>query len=106
MTRLVFVEGLPGSGKTSTAKNLARSLRRKGLEATWFHELHPEHPVIPRSVMKQATQGDYAQRCLDRWEAFAASASPDRATILEGCAFQMCDSYRLPSEKALCHLLD
>jgi molybdopterin-guanine dinucleotide biosynthesis protein len=89
-TRLVLVEGLPGSGKTSAAKHLARSLRARGIRAALIRELEPDHPVIPRSVMKQAARDDYAEVCLSRWRAFATDRGSGSAevAIIEGCAFQ------------------
>ena len=87
-TRLVLVEGLPGSGKTSAARHLARSLRSRGIAATLIRELEPDHPVIPRSVMKRAAQDDYAELCLSRWRAFATERGGEEVAIIEGCAFQ------------------
>jgi hypothetical protein len=87
VARLVLVEGLPGSGKTSVAKHLSPALRSRGIAAVGIRELDPDHPVVPRSVMRLAGGDDYAERCLERWEAFV-DAAPEAATIIEGCAFQ------------------
>ena len=87
-TRLVMLEGLPGSGKTSAARHLCRSLRSKGIAARWLHELAPDHPAIPRSVFRLASRDDYGQLCLDRWDAFVAGCAPGEVVILEGCVLQ------------------
>ena len=87
VARLVLVEGLPGSGKTSVAKHLSRALRSRGIAAVGIRELDPDHPVVPRSVMRLAGGDDYAKRCLERWEAFV-DAAPEGVAIIEGCALQ------------------
>ena len=43
--QLVFVEGIPGSGKTTTAIWLADQLRARGLPATAYREMHEPHPL-------------------------------------------------------------
>jgi hypothetical protein len=44
-TRLIFVERLPGAGKTTTASWLASRLRSECLRVTLFLEHQPEHPL-------------------------------------------------------------
>ena len=84
----MLVEGLPGSGKTSAARHLARALRTRGLPAALIRELEPDHPVIPRSVMKLASREDYAEVCLARWSAFVDAGRGEEVAVIEGCAFQ------------------
>lgn len=36
--KLIFVEGLPGTGKSTTAQRIWRQLRVDGLDARWYHE--------------------------------------------------------------------
>jgi hypothetical protein len=43
--QLVFVEGIPGSGKTTTATWLADQLRARGLPATAYLETDEPHPL-------------------------------------------------------------
>jgi molybdopterin-guanine dinucleotide biosynthesis protein len=89
--RVILIEGLPGSGKTSLAEWLCAQTRSHGVAASWIPELQRDHPVIDRPTMRTAKTPGYADRCIARWEAFAgrlqACADLDVA-ILEGCLFQ------------------
>lgn len=42
---LVTIEGLPGSGKTSTAQWLSKRLENTGLAGTWWHEGCSDNPI-------------------------------------------------------------
>lgn len=89
--RLILIEGLPGSGKTSLAEGLCASLDAAGTRASWVPELQPDHPVIDRATMRTARAPGYAGRCIRRWEGFsrAVRCLPSRdVLILEGCLFQ------------------
>ncbi len=89
--RIVLIEGLPGSGKTSLAEWLCGRSEARGIRATWVPELQPDHPVIDRPTMRTARRSGFAERCLERWQAFSRSvqASPSPALfIIEGCLFQ------------------
>src|ERR1051326_683124 len=44
---LVFVEGVPGAGKSTTAQFLARQLVRHGRPARWFYEEEAPNPFVP-----------------------------------------------------------
>jgi hypothetical protein len=44
-SKLIFVEGLPGSGKTTTAAWLASRLRSERVMVNLFLEHQPEHPL-------------------------------------------------------------
>ncbi|MHC0039473.1 P-loop NTPase family protein [Pseudoneobacillus sp. C159] len=50
MRKLFIFEGIPGSGKTTTAKWLAQLLTEEGEEAYLFLEGNPEHPADYESV--------------------------------------------------------
>lgn len=89
--RVVLIEGLPGSGKSSLAEWLCARVEAQGIAATWVPEGHAGHPVIDRPTMRTARSPGYAERCIERWDAFSKSvqahASP-HLFILEGCLFQ------------------
>ena len=90
-TRLILLEGIPGSGKTTIAEWIAQRLRRQGIDAELSIELRADHPVIDRALMKTSRVPGYGDRCVDRWRDFASRAlnSPSPAVhILEGCLFQ------------------
>ena len=88
---MILIEGLPGSGKTSLAEWLCSEIAALGINASWIPELQRDHPVIDRPTMRSAKDRGYADRCIERWEAFSAHVqeleSP-AVTILEGCLFQ------------------
>jgi hypothetical protein len=90
-SRLILIEGLPGSGKTSLAEWLCARIEARGVNAAWIPELQPDHPVIDRPTMRTARATGYGERCVDRWRAFSnhvqARESPE-VLIAEGCLFQ------------------
>ena len=44
-TKLIVLDGLPGSGKTTTAKWLTSQLHQHGVETYWFQETDIAHPL-------------------------------------------------------------
>jgi hypothetical protein len=84
-TRLILIEGLPGSGKSTTAAYLASMLRQQGLDARAYLEEDDPHPI---------PWGDYPTRGLAEivvplWQTFTAGALLQPAvTILESRLWQ------------------
>ena len=88
-TRLILIEGLPGSGKTSTAEQLHRILSFQGSSCSWFLEEDASHPVTPRALRRTASLAGFTDRCLKSWGDFVnAERSGQRVFMLEGCALQ------------------
>ncbi len=97
-TKLIFVEGLPGSGKSTAASWLAKRLQSTGREASLFLEHQPGHPLnvggdnhpagdTPGDVFFQSyTPASFIQESLERWQQFIG------ATI-EGETIHVLDSY-------------
>lgn len=44
-TRLIFVEGLPGSGKSTTAEFITAEFAARGVPVRLLHEREPDHPL-------------------------------------------------------------
>jgi thymidylate kinase len=44
-TKLILVDGITGSGKSSTAHFIKRQLEKNGLKAVWFYEIQKNHPL-------------------------------------------------------------
>jgi len=44
--KLILIDGITGSGKSTTAHFLARQLDRNHIYAQWFHEEQSDHPLI------------------------------------------------------------
>jgi hypothetical protein len=87
-TRCLLVEGIPGTGKTTTARALAARLAARGLAARWHLEEDPAHPVTPRPLVKRWREPGFGALCTERFARFAAAIPPGGLEILEGTAFQ------------------
>ena len=86
--RLVLVEGVPGSGKSTTAQWLALECARQGVACRWIYEQQPEHPVSRPAPPGGwgPTWHDWSDERLGHWHAFVAAAGP--LTIMESAALQ------------------
>ena len=84
-TNLIIVEGLPGSGKSTTAAMIADELRKKGKTVMCLDEGASEHPA------------DYADydfpdfeterlKILDKWRSFVEKADPNTIYVFN-CLF-------------------
>ena len=69
-TKLIMVEGLPGSGKSTISQLIAEILRQQGMNVQLFQEGHLDHPADYESVacytQKElyqllSTYGEYAE---------------------------------------------
>ncbi|MCL4544720.1 MAG: hypothetical protein M1118_09020 [Chloroflexi bacterium] len=97
-TKLILIEGLPGSGKTTTAGVLAATLAQRGLAVSCFLEAQPDHPLNVGGSLHPAgrttgaqlfasyTAESYTDESLRRWRAFVATAE-------RGDAVQIAESY-------------
>lgn len=102
--RLLLIEGLPGSGKTTTAKSLCRLLGSEGIEASWYLEEAAEHPIHPRSVTKLCDVSNFAAICLERWQTFVEQAqNSERLHIMEGSAFQSTVRFMMENDSGAVH---
>lgn len=85
-TKLILVDGLPGSGKSTTAQFIALQLQKHHLPARWFYEDEQPHPI---HFWEANDKADFVRRNLNAWQSFAASAhQSDEITILESSIFQ------------------
>jgi hypothetical protein len=100
-TKLIFVERLPGSGKTTTASWLASRLRAERLLVHLFLEHQPEHSLNVSGTLHpsgEATGEAFFQRytpprfvheSLQRWHAFVRAAVQTEAlSVLDSYPFQ------------------
>ncbi len=72
-TRLILITGMSGSGKSTTARNLARQLRLNGVRCHWLHEEIRRHPIRDGefTVAPLDTEANYRINIEDmyrRWE--------------------------------------
>jgi hypothetical protein len=98
---VIFVDGLPGSGKSTTAEFVAGELARRGVPGRLLREREADHPlnvggdVHPSGSTTGAwmfatyTVGSFVQESLVRWSEFAAEArESERVTVLDSYPFQ------------------
>ncbi len=91
---LVLVEGLPGTGKSTTSHLLSLRLKRHGVNARWYYEHETPHPVFEYPEVQQAL--DHGQLrpglfedALGNWRALARSLdSPPACAVIESSFLQ------------------
>ena len=68
---LIFVEGVPGSGKSTTAQFIARRLARSGRPARWFYEEQAPNPVPEIDPAHYRNWDHFSELRAERWRALA-----------------------------------
>lgn len=99
--RLVFVEGMPGSGKSTTASRIANVLQRNEYASVLYQERQPDHPlnVGGDSHPSGSCTGEefyrfyspeaFIKESLERWESFVAAMLHERSiAVLDSYPFQ------------------
>ena len=46
MNRLILLEGLPGTGKTTNSYMIFEQMVRNGRDVRWLHEVSQPHPML------------------------------------------------------------
>jgi thymidylate kinase len=100
-THLIFVDGLPGSGKSTTAEYVASELKRRGLSCRLLRERETDHPLnvggdihpsgrtTGARLFEAYTVDSFVAESLARWNAFVAGAlGSERVNILDSYPFQ------------------
>jgi len=94
-TKLIFVDGISGSGKSTIAHYIARQLEKNGIKAKWFHEEEFGHPLHISDYEKKENENtlDWATRVIDksaqRWTDFHIKTSNENTVnIIECFLFQ------------------
>lgn len=64
-TKLVLVEGIPGSGKTTTLKHLSKRLNELNEFHNMFCELDKDNPV---SIFDTKNQEEFRQKTIEHWK--------------------------------------
>jgi len=114
-TRFIFVEGIMGSGKTTTAWFLTEHLQRHHIAARFLLEgpsiEEPDHPLrvaptLPhlKEVWLDVTIEEYIELSLRKWRAFAHEAQQSATvTVCDGLLFHgnMTDLMLMNAEPAV-----
>lgn len=83
-TRLILVEGIPGSGKSTTAKYLHDQLQNTATECLHFDEFSPRHPImmsLEYQLPEHISSPSLRAQTLANWMAFADSLQPGETPI-------------------------
>ena len=90
--RLILVDGLAGSGKSTAAQRLWLHFMSHGYDASWFHEHQLDHPIFFYDDVDELLrlQPDaFEDRIVASWDQFARDADAQPIRILEGSFFQI-----------------
>jgi hypothetical protein len=100
-SKLIFVEGLPGLGKSTTASAIAMRLKQANFPVSLWLETELGHPLnvggdlLPagftpgEAFFKHYQPNNFAQESLKRWEEFVQTALPaETINVLDSFPFQ------------------
>ncbi len=100
-TKLIFIDGLPGLGKTTTASWVSARLKSEGLTVNLFEEhqaghplnvggdLHPAGDTPGEAFFQRYTVESFIQESLEKWSAsIPAALQSDAINILDSYPFQ------------------
>lgn len=100
-TRIVFVDGLPGAGKSTTAEYVAGELEQRGIPCRLFPEretdhplnvggdLHPSGSTTGAQMFATYSVRSFIEESVARWNAFVAEArGSERVNVLDSYPFQ------------------
>ncbi|BBH24380.1 hypothetical protein Back11_57250 [Paenibacillus baekrokdamisoli] len=84
---LILIEGIPGSGKSTTARFIALQAERNGLKTELFHESTFQHPIFIQEPI--TNYKDWMERYITNWDKFLSEQSDTETTIvMESALFQ------------------
>jgi hypothetical protein len=94
-TRLILVEGFPGSGKSTTTVHLGAILKRQGIACRWFLEEEDPHPI---ACLDFEIKG-LTQKMVHLWANFTEQALLEpTVTVIESRLWQNTAMFMLMSE--------
>ncbi|QHW34069.1 hypothetical protein GZH47_26935 [Paenibacillus rhizovicinus] len=93
--RLLLVDGIPGSGKTTTATRIHDKLAAQGIRTRCLLELEEHHPLLPQNeqygdLQSAAGAEIFIQQLVNRYSRFVQAQlnGPDEVIIIESVLFQ------------------
>ena len=84
--QILNIEGIPGSGKSSSAAELSALFRANGIDSFWVLEEDPNHPIGTSFLPRTDSAEKLASHYLELWQAFVLGNR--RVAVLEGYALQ------------------
>lgn len=77
-SKLILVEGIPGAGKTTTARKIKEELIEEGKKAVLYEE-GMSHPADMswNSYLSEEEYNNFLSKCLERWETSERTVSKD-----------------------------
>ncbi|RAP74651.1 hypothetical protein [Paenibacillus montanisoli] len=93
--RLIIIDGIPGSGKTTTASRIAGKLAALGIHARKYLELEEAHPLMLTGIEfgdlhREETADRYSKLFTERYSDFVEKqlSSPYDVILIESVMFQ------------------
>ena len=94
-TKLIFIEGIMGTGKTTTAKFLTHYLQQRQIAACFVPEGGPNHPLRvalmlphPFEVWRDVTIDQYIELSVQKWQHFVENLlASGHIAVLDGLLF-------------------
>ncbi|WP_422485687.1 hypothetical protein [Gudongella sp. DL1XJH-153] len=92
-TKLILIDGITGSGKSTTAQFLAGQLRLNGIKAKWYHETEDSHPLAYEEDVEVFSSNQERDKFLKTipklWRKFSKDAEiSDHVHIIESHLLQ------------------
>jgi len=92
-TKLILVDGITGSGKSTTAHFIARQMEKNGVKVKWYYEVEKDHPVFEILKNDDESDLDHSKRVFEeypkKWIDFVNKVKDDEFVyIIESYLFQ------------------
>jgi uridine kinase len=80
MGKLILIEGMSGSGKSTAAQYLALAISQSGSKSDWYHEEQTNHPIYTEEYDRYLESGQvnkFVTKIISNWEKFLANTRED-----------------------------
>jgi hypothetical protein len=119
-TNLILVDGIAGSGKSSTVHRLGLHLRELGYNARWFFDAEPHHPIYPAldtpalCTADELDDAEWKRRydiVLENWRALTSALAGTHDIVLLDSSFSETPAehqrmWNRPAEATVGHILE
>ncbi len=102
-TKLILIEGMPGSGKTTTCQNIGKYFQGEGLACKWYPETDKNHPIDCRHIKLK----NLSRELPPLWRSFAEQIlSQDFSAVVESRLWQNTALFMFMSEYPLTEIVE